>query len=80
MKEKKVMHIASLVCGIISILFMLYWYIAIPTGICAIVFGAKSANRYASKIGKAGLILGIIGLTIFTYIYIGLLLLLLFIL
>lgn len=65
------MHIASLVLGIISIVTALFWYIALPTGVLAIIFGAKSAKRTGSKIGKAGLITGIIGLSLFAFIYIG---------
>ena len=37
-KNKNVMHICSLVLGIISIVFALFWYIALPTGILSIVF------------------------------------------
>lgn len=68
--NKSSMHIAALVTGIISIVSMLFWYITIPTGIMAIVFGAKSAKKTGSKIGKAGMILGIIGLSLFAFIYI----------
>ncbi len=70
--NKNVMHIASLVLGIISILTAIFWYIALPTGILAIIFGAKSAKKTGSKIGKAGMITGIIGLSLFAFIYIGL--------
>ena len=41
MKDKNesriVMHIVSLVLGIISILTSLFWYMSIPTGIVAII-------------------------------------------
>ena len=60
--NKSVMHIVSLVLGIISI--------------AAIVFGVKSSKRTGSKIGKAGMITGIIGLALFAFIYIGMILLL----
>ena len=68
--NKSVMHIVSLVLGIISIVTALFWYIA------AIVFGVKSSKRTGSKIGKAGMITGIIGLALFAFIYIGMILLL----
>lgn len=71
-KNKTVMHIASLVLGIISIVSSLFWYITLPTGILAIIFGVKSSKRIGSKIGKAGLITGIVGLSLFAFIYIGL--------
>ena len=70
--NKNVMHIASLVLGIISILTAMFWYITLPTGILAIIFGVKSAKKIGSKIGKAGMITGIIGLSLFAFIYIGL--------
>ena len=78
MEEKKVnksaMNVASLVLGIISIVTALFWYITIPTGILGIVFGVKSARRTGSKLGKAGMITGIIGLSLFAFIYVSLML------
>lgn len=71
-KRKSGMPVASLVLGIISIVTALFWYITLPTGILAIVFGAKSIKRLGSKLGKAGMILGIIGVSLFAFIYIGL--------
>jgi len=38
--------------------------------ILAIVLGAKSARRTGSKLAKAGLILGIIGLVISLFLYV----------
>ena len=70
-KNKSGMPVASLTLGIISIVTALFWYITVPTGILAIVFGPKSARRTGSKIGKAGMITGIIGLSLFAFIYIS---------
>lgn len=75
-KNKNVMHIVSLVLGIISIVTALFWYITLPTGILAIVFGVKSARRTGSKIGKAGMVTGIVGLALFAFIYMSLILML----
>lgn len=75
-KNKSAMHVASLVLGIISIITALFWYITLPTGILAIVFGVKSALKTGSKIGKAGMITGIVGLSLFAFIYIGMTLIL----
>ena len=75
-KNKSVMNVASLVLGMISIITVLFWYIALPTGILAIVFGVKSALRTGSKIGKAGMITGIVGLSLCAFIYIGMTLIL----
>lgn len=77
-KNKSSMGIASLVLGIISIITTLFWYITLPTGILAIVFGVKSVRKIGSKLGKAGLILGIIGLSIFAFIYLSIITLIIF--
>ena len=76
-KKHTGMPVTSLVLGIISVLFSLFWYITLPTGILAIIFGAKTSKKLGSKLGKAGLIIGIIGLSLFAFIYISLTLLLL---
>ena len=73
-KNKSGMPVASLVLGILSIIFASFWYIALPTGILAIIFGTKSARKMGSKLGKAGLITGIVGLSLFAFIYITLIL------
>lgn len=77
-KNKSSMGIASLVLGIISVITALFWYITLPTGILAIVFGVKSVRNIGSKLGKAGLILGIIGLSIFAFIYLSIITLIVF--
>ena len=79
MKDKKffVLDVDSLVLGILSILTALFWYITLPSGILAIIFGVKSAHKTGSKIGKAGMILGIVGLALFAFIYISLILMIL---
>ena len=66
------MPVASLTLGIVSIVTALFWYITLPTGVLAIIFGAISAKKLGSKLGKAGLITGIVGLAMFAFIYIGL--------
>lgn len=76
-QTKSPMGVSSLVLGIISIVTALFWYIALPTGILAVVFGAKSTKKVGSKTGKAGLAMGIIGLALWAFIYIGLVLILL---
>lgn len=76
-KNNSGMSVASLTLGIVSIVFALFWYLTLPTGILAIVFGHKAAKRNGSKIGKSGLILGIIGLSLFVFIYISMIIALL---
>lgn len=62
--------IASLVLGIITVLASHLWYLSIITGILAIVLGVKS-NTKGNKVkkGKAGMILGIIGLSFMVIVY-----------
>jgi hypothetical protein len=62
--------IASLVLGLITIVINHLWYVSLITGILAIVFGVQS-NIKGNKIkkGKAGMILGIIGLTLMLVVY-----------
>lgn len=76
-QNKSPMGVSSLVLGIISIVTALFWYMTIPTGILAIIFGAKSTKKVGSKNGKAGLITGIIGLSLWAFIYISMILILL---
>ena len=61
----------SLTLGIISIVTALFWYVALPTGILATVFGVKSFKQSGSKVSLAGLITGIVGLSLFTLIYVS---------
>ena len=67
-------HIAAFVLGIIATTGSFFWYISVPCGILAIVFGAKSSRALASKLGKAGLILGIVGISLTIFIYVSLIL------
>ena len=68
-KNKSAMAIASLPLGIISIIFNLFWFISLPTGISAIIFGTNTTRKLGSKIGKAGLVTGIVGVSICAFIY-----------
>lgn len=77
-KEPKVVsHIVALVLGIISVLSTLFWYISLPTGITAIVLGAKSYKKEGKILGLSGMITGIVGTIICLFIYISLLIILL---
>ena len=68
-KENMAGRIASLTLGVISILFAFFYYISIPSAILAIVFGYKSIKKYNSGLGKAGFIVGIVGLVTCVAIY-----------
>ena len=77
-EERAVMHIVSLVLGIISILTGFFWYMSIPAGIVAIIFGVKTYKKMGSKLGLAGMITGIVGLALSLLIYITLFIILVF--
>ena len=70
------MPACSLTLGIISILSALFWYVTLPTGILGLIFGVKSYRQFRSKLGLAGLITSIIGLSLFVFIYVSLIILL----
>lgn len=62
--------IVSLVLGLITLFLHHLWYVAIITGILAIVFGVKSNTKgNKNKKGKAGMILSIVGLSIMLAVY-----------
>lgn len=73
-KNKSAMAVASLTLGIISIVLHWFWYISLPTGILAIIFGTKTVKKLGSKLGKAGLITGIVGVSLCAFAYISLIL------
>ena len=76
-EENRVLsHIVSLVLGIISVLTTFFWYISLPTGITAIVLGARSYKKENKKLGIAGLITGIVGTAFCLLIYITLIIIL----
>ena len=68
------MHIVAFVLGLLALLGHLFWYLALPCGILAIIFGAKSARATGSKLGKAGLVLGIVALSLTFFIYVSIIL------
>lgn len=77
-KKKSGLAVASLTLGIISIVLFGFWYIALPTGILAIILGNKSVKKHGSNMAKAGIITAIIGLSIFALYYVAAFLLIFF--
>lgn len=63
-KDRKGFAIAALVLGIVAIVLSCLWYISIPCGILALIFGIL--GRMSSKKGMsiAGLVTGVIGMII----------------
>lgn len=54
--------IAALVLGIISVLFVCFWFLAYPTGILAIIFGYLGMKTQSRQMALAGFICGIVGI------------------
>lgn len=61
--SKKGLGVASLVLGIVSIVLMCIWYIAVPSAIVAIVLGVLARKDPESRgFGTAGMVTGIVGI------------------
>lgn len=76
-KKHSAKPVSAFVLGILSVIFAVFWYVTLPCGIMAVIYGSKASRKLGSKLGKAGLILGIIGLALFVFIYVTLILILL---
>ena len=63
-KERKGFCIASLILGIVTLIFFFIWFISIPCGILAIIFGILGIKTTNKSMAIAGLITGSIGLII----------------
>ena len=70
MEEKKSngLAIASLVLGIVAIVLCCVWYISIPCGILAIVFGTIGLRSSKRGMSISGIVTGIIGMIISIFI------------
>lgn len=75
-KNKIALGISSLVLGIISIIMAIFYYISLPTGILAIIFGTINSKKTGSKIAKAGLVTGIVGVCLCAFLYISMIIIL----
>lgn len=56
--------VASLVMGILSIIFLPFIVISVGMGLAAIVFGVMAKNRGDKTMSRAGITLGIVSLLI----------------
>ena len=63
-KKRSPYGVLSLTLGIVSIVYALFWYISLPTGILAITLGSKGKNMVGSKLAISGKITGIVGLSL----------------
>lgn len=71
-KEKKGFCIASMVLGIIALICFCIWYISIPCGILAVIFGILGLKGVNKGMAIAGLITGGIGLVVSSLIVMAL--------
>lgn len=62
--EKKGLSIASMILGIIAVVFCCNVWLCIPCSILAIIFGVIGKKKGGTGMAKAGLILGIIALAL----------------
>lgn len=69
-KDRKGFCIASLVLGIVALVLFCLWYLSIPCGILAVIFGILGMKATNKGMAIAGLITGSIGLVISTLIII----------
>ena len=61
MTEKNAWGIASMVCGILSVVMFIMPYFTLPLGVMAIIFYGIQRKIKTNGIATAGLITGIIG-------------------
>ena len=67
-KQTKAWGIASLICGILSILLILMPYFGLPLAITAIVFYCLQKKHCSNGFAVGGLVTGIIGVVLNTVI------------
>ncbi len=63
-QDKKGFAIASLVLGIVSVVFMCVWYLGIPAAILGLIFGIIANKAKKNGMATAGIVLSIIGLVL----------------
>ncbi len=67
-KDKKGFSIAALVLGIVAIALTCIWYMSLPCGILAIVFGVIGLKSSRRGMSISGIVTGIIGMIISVFI------------
>lgn len=61
--------VASLVTGILSIIFLAFIIVSIGLAICSIIFGIIAKNKGEKSISRAGIALGIVSLSITFFLF-----------
>ena len=69
-KDRKGFCVASMVLGIIALVFFCVWYLSIPCAILAIIFGVLGVKSTGKGMAIAGLVTGSIGLVVSIFIII----------
>lgn len=67
--ESKGLSIASMVLGIVSLVFVCVWYITIPCAILAIIFAIIGRKKGGKGMATAGLVTGIIAICLYALIF-----------
>lgn len=67
-EENKGFNITALILGIISLVTFCFWYISIPCGIIAIIFGIIGRKKGGKGMGTAGIICGAIAVVLYIVI------------
>ena len=63
-EQSKGLSIASMVLGIVSLVFYCFWFVSVPGAILAIIFGFIGMKRAGRGMAIAGLVLGIVTLVV----------------
>jgi hypothetical protein len=77
-QQSQGLAIGALVCGIISIVTVCLWFLAIPLGIVAVILGivgkgkAQRGEAGGQGLAKTGMILGVIGVALSLILHIAL--------
>lgn len=69
-KDRKGFCIASMVLGIVSLVFFCLWYLSLPCAILAVIFGILGVKSLNKGMAIAGIVTGAIGLLISIFIII----------
>lgn len=64
-KELKGYSIASMVLGIVSLVFLVLWYISLPSAILAIIFAIIGMKKGGKGMAIAGLVTGIVAIALY---------------
>lgn len=70
MAETKVFGILSIICGILSIIFVM-GYLGPILAVLGIIFAIIQKRKFPNKLATIGLVISIIGLALFLVLFLG---------